>query len=131
MVSGRCQCGAITYEATGEPAYSAICHCTDCRASSGAPMVGWALFPEDAVTISGTAVQYRSSENATRHFCGTCGPGLFYTTPVVCPNAIDIQTATLNDASALPPQAHVQMADAAPWMASAHDLPKFDRYPEE
>ncbi|MBH1991808.1 MAG: GFA family protein [Sphingomonadaceae bacterium] len=131
MVSGRCQCGAITYEATGEPAYSAICHCTDCRASSGAPMVGWALFPEDAVTISGTAVQYRSSENATRHFCGTCGTGLFYTNPVVFPNAIDIQTATLNDASALPPQAHVQMADAAPWMASAHDLPKFDRYPEE
>ena len=39
---GGCQCGAIRYEATGDPAYSALCHCKDCRASAGAPMVAWA-----------------------------------------------------------------------------------------
>ncbi|MBA4091096.1 MAG: aldehyde-activating protein [Sphingobium sp.] len=130
MVTGRCQCGAIRYEATGEPAYSAICHCSDCRASAGAPMVGWALFPEDAVTITGDPVRYQSSDNATRHFCGTCGTGLFYTNPVVFPGAIDIQSATLDDAAALPPEGHVQMADAVPWMATAHELPKYDRYPD-
>ncbi|MCP1469804.1 hypothetical protein J3E64_001486 [Sphingobium sp. OAS761] len=92
-------------------------------------MVGWALFPQERVTIHGTPMQYGSSENATRHFCGTCGTGLFYTNPVIFPGAIDIQTATLDDANALPPQAHVQMAEAAPWMGSAHGLPKFDRYP--
>lgn len=131
MVKGKCQCGAIQYEASGAPAYSAICHCNDCRASSGAPMVGWALFPQDAVTISGTPARYQSSENATRHFCATCGTGLFYTNPVIFPGGIDIQTATLDDQSALPPQAHVQMAEAAPWMPHVHNLPKFDRFPEE
>lgn len=130
MVTGKCQCGAIRYEAEGEPAYSALCHCVDCRASAGAPMVGWALFPEDKVTISGDAVRYQSSENATRHFCGTCGTGLFYTNPVVFPGAIDIQTATLDDPAALPPQAQIQMAEAAPWMAHMQDLPSFERYPE-
>lgn len=129
MVTGRCQCGAIHYEASGAPAYSALCHCGDCRRSAGAPMVGWALFPEDALRVTGTPVRYRSSENATRHFCGTCGTGLFYTNPVVFPGSVDIQTATLDDQSLLPPQAHVQMAEAAPWMATAHDLPKFDRFP--
>jgi hypothetical protein len=131
MVTGKCQCGAISYEATGEPAYSAICHCGDCRASSGAPMTGWALFPQDAVTITGTPASYQSSENATRQFCATCGTGLFYLNPVIFPGAIDIQTATLDDPEALPPQAHVQMAEAAPWMATLDKLPKFDRYPEE
>ncbi|NWK98643.1 aldehyde-activating protein [Sphingobium lactosutens] len=131
MVTGKCQCGAIRYEAEGEPAYSALCHCADCRASAGAPMVGWALFPEDKVSISGAPVQYRSSENATRHFCGVCGTGLFYTNPLVFPGSIDIQTATLDDPAALPPQAHVQMADALPWMAGTDALPKFDRYPGE
>lgn len=131
MVTGGCQCGAIRYEATGDPAYSAICHCGDCRVSAGAPMVGWALFPEDMVTISGDPVRYQSSDHATRLFCGTCGSGLFYLNPVVFPGAIDIQTGTLDDPAALPPQAHVQMAEAAPWMAGMLDLPQFDRYPED
>jgi hypothetical protein len=129
MVTGKCQCGAIRYEASGEPAYSAICHCGDCRASAGAPMVGWALFPQDQVTISGEPVRYQSSENAVRHFCGVCGTGLFYTNAVIFPGSIDIQTATLDDPAALPPQAHIQMAEAMPWMEQAHGLPKFDRYP--
>jgi hypothetical protein len=92
-------------------------------------MVGWALFPQDKVTIHGDPVRYQSSENATRHFCGTCGTGLFYTNPAIFPGAIDIQTGTLDDAAALPPQAQIQMAEAAPWMKHVGDLPAFDRYP--
>ncbi|WP_176591175.1 GFA family protein [Sphingobium sp. EM0848] len=130
MVTGRCQCGAIQYEARGEPAYSVLCHCSDCRKSAGAPMVGWALFPENMVTVSGEPVSYRSSENAIRQFCGTCGTGLFYHNAVAFPGMVDIQTATLDDQSAFPPAVHVQYAEAAPWMEAACDLPKFDRYPE-
>ncbi|MEC3911513.1 GFA family protein [Sphingobium sp. CR2-8] len=130
MATGRCQCGAIRYETTGDPAYSAVCHCKDCRASAGAPMVGWALFPEDAVTIVGEAARYQSSQNATRHFCGTCGTGLFYTNSVSFPGMIDIQTATLDDPAAFPPQAQIQMDDALPWIADTHALPTFARYPE-
>lgn len=130
MVTGRCQCGAIQYEAQGDPVYSALCHCADCRKSAGAPMVGWALFSQDKVRVTGTPVRYQSSDNVTRQFCGTCGTGLFYTNAVVFPGMIDIQTATLDDPSACAPAVHVQFAEAAPWMAEAHDLPKFARYPE-
>ena len=130
MVTGGCQCRAVRYEAKGDPAHSAICHCADCRASAGAPMVGWALFPQDAVTIIGTPVQYQSSQHATRHFCGTCGTGLFYINDTIFPGSIDIQTGTLDDAEALPPQAQIQMADAPSWLASLDRLPQFDRYPE-
>lgn len=131
MVSGRCQCGAISYEATGEPAHSALCHCSDCRRSAGAPMVGWALYPQDAVAITGEPTRYQSSEHATRHFCGTCGTGLFYTNAAIFPGSIDIQTGTLDDADGLPPQAHIQMAESPAWMVHVHELPKFDRYPGE
>ncbi|HEX7875554.1 MAG TPA: GFA family protein [Sphingobium sp.] len=130
MVTGRCQCGAIHYEAQGEPVYSALCHCSDCRKSAGAPMVGWALFPEGKVAVTGEPQRYQSSENVTRHFCGTCGTGLFYANQASFPGMIDIQTATLDDQSAFPPATHVQWAEAAPWMAEAHSLPKFDRYPQ-
>ncbi|WP_313801969.1 GFA family protein [Sphingobium sp.] len=130
MVSGRCQCGAIQYEAQGEPAYSALCHCSDCRKSAGAPMVGWALFPENMVTVRGEPVAYRSSDNVTREFCGACGTGLFYRNAVAFPGMVDIQTATLDDQSLFPPAIHVQFAEAVPWMATVHELPKFERYPE-
>lgn len=130
MVTGRCQCGAIQYEAQGDPVYSALCHCSDCRMSAGAPMVSWALFPENAVSVSGEPLSYRSSDNVTRQFCGTCGTGLFYRNAVTFPGMVDIQTATLDDQSAFPPAVHVQFAEAAPWMEKAHDLPKFERYPQ-
>ncbi|WP_257541877.1 GFA family protein [Sphingobium sp. CFD-1] len=130
MATGRCQCGAIRYEARGEPVYSALCHCADCRRSAGAPMVGWALFAQEDLTISGAPVLYPSSENATRHFCGKCGTGLFYTNPVTFPGMVDIQTATFDDQSLFPPVIHVQYVEAAPWMENVHNLPKFDRYPE-
>ncbi len=93
-------------------------------------MVGWTLFPENMVTVHGDPVSYQSSEHATRQFCGTCGTGLFYRNAVAFPGRVDIQSATLDDQSAFPPSIHVQFAEAAPWMGSAHELPKFDRYPE-
>lgn len=130
MANGSCQCGAITYEVLGDPVYSALCHCADCRKSAGAPMVGWALFPEDKVKIHGAPSRYQSSSNAVRHFCGTCGTGLFYTNPVIFPGMIDIQSATLDNQTIFPPAVHVQYVEAAPWMENCLSLPKFDRYPE-
>jgi len=131
MVTGQCQCGAIRYEASGEPAYHAMCHCGDCRRSSGAPATAWLLFARDAVVITGTPSVYASSELAQRHFCPTCGTGLFYTNETVFPGMIDIQSATLDDPDVFPLQAHVQVAERLGWMKHAHQLPQFERYPSE
>lgn len=131
MPKGQCHCGAIRYEVSGEPAYHALCHCTDCRRSAGAPAVSWALFPQDAVTIEGTPKVRASSENARRHFCPECGSGLFYTNAAVFPGMIDVQTATLDDPDAYPLQIHVQTAERIGWMERAHELPQFERYPAE
>ena len=49
---GGCHCGAIRYEAEGEPLTHALCHCTDCRRHAGAPMVGWTMYPLDAVKVT-------------------------------------------------------------------------------
>jgi hypothetical protein len=131
MLHGQCHCGAIQYEMPDEVERQSLCHCADCRRHAGAPMVAWAIAPINQVTISGTPKSYRSSENGVRHFCGDCGTGLFYTNEQIFPGAIDIQTVTLDEPDRLqpPPSAHIQMADSIDWMATAHDLPKFDRYP--
>ena len=129
MPTGRCHCGAISYEASGEPLTHALCHCGDCRRQAGAPMVGWTMFPGEEVNVSGTPKVYHSSEHGRRHFCAECGTGLFYTNAEMLPGIVDIQSATFDHPENLPAQAHVQVAERIGWMESAHELPKFDRYP--
>jgi hypothetical protein len=131
MLHGQCHCGAIHYDMPDKVERQSLCHCSDCRRHSGAPMVAWAIAPADQVTIKGSPKTYKSSASGVRHFCSECGTGLFYTNEQVFPGAIDIQTATLDDPGKLqpPPDAHIQMADSIGWMRTEHELPRFDRYP--
>ena len=128
-ITGGCMCGAIRYEVNGEPEHHALCHCTDCRRAAGAPVIGWAMFRQDQVTITGTPVDYNSSGDVLRQFCGTCGTGLFFYSESVFPGKVDIQSATFDDPDALAPTTRIQMADAPKWLAGVGDLPKFDRFP--
>ena len=130
MATGQCHCGSIRYEAQGKPNWSALCHCSDCRRHAGAPVVGWAAFPEGAVRVlQGKPKVYQSSENGRRHFCPDCGSGLFYYNAVNLPGIADVQIATLDDPGAIVPQIQVQAAERIAWMERAHELPAFPRYP--
>ena len=133
MITGGCHCGAVRYDVTGDPVHHALCHCTDCRRASGAPMVGWAMYPDAAVTVTqGTPRTYESSTDGRRQFCGDCGTGLFYRNAAFLPGLIDVQSATFDDPDAVvAPQAHIQVADRIGWMAAAHALPAFEAFPPQ
>ena len=131
MAEGGCHCGAVRYEAAGAPGRVSLCHCTDCRRHSGAPMVAWAVFGEDAFRVlRGQPVAYASSEHARRWFCPACGTGLYYTNGVVLPGLVDIQVATLDDPDAFAPSEQMQVAERIAWVAEAHTLPTHQRYPD-
>lgn len=131
MPSGRCHCGAIVYSFQGGVRHSSVCHCEDCRRCAGATGVAWISVAADDFAIEqGTPVEYRSSADARRCFCGSCGTGLWYVNENVSPGCVDIQTATLDDAEEFPPEKHVQMAEALAWEGTLHDLPRFDRFPQ-
>ena len=128
--SGGCHCGAIRYDVDGEPPHVALCHCSDCRRSAGAPMVSWAAFTEDALTVTqGQTITFNSSGAAMRSFCGTCGTGLFYRNADMLPGIVDIQSVTLDDPEALPPDAHIQVAERLHWMDDLDSLTRFERFP--
>ena len=131
-IAGGCHCGAVRYEVEGEALTHALCHCTDCRRHSGAPMVAWTMYPESALRVTKGAVRvYVSSEHARREFCAECGTGLFYRNAEVLPGIVDIQSATYDNPDAVPAQVQIQVADRIGWMAEAHALPAFDRYPPQ
>lgn len=50
--NGRCFCGAVEIEAAGQPLDMGYCHCKDCRAYSGAPLVAFTIWPDSAVIVA-------------------------------------------------------------------------------
>jgi hypothetical protein len=72
QVTASCLCGAVRLVAVGKPYRVGLCHCFDCRKYSGALFGALAMFPEDAVTITGETGSYNG-----RHFCPTCGASVF------------------------------------------------------
>ena len=127
----QCLCGAIRYQLSGEPNFVALCHCSDCRRSAGAPMVAWAMFPEAALTVmKGQPKTINSSGSAMRSFSADCGSGLFYRNAAILPGIVDVQSSTLDDPDIMPPTKQIQTAERVGWMKHIHTLPEFERYPK-
>ena len=71
-VTGGCLCGAVRIVARGQPYRTGLCHCLDCRKHHGALFHASAIFPAEAVTVTGKTHSYRG-----RHFCPACGSPVF------------------------------------------------------
>lgn len=72
LFTGGCRCGDVRIEATGRPYRVGLCHCLDCRKTSGSPFNASAIFPAAAVTVSGETRDYQG-----RSFCPRCGSSVF------------------------------------------------------
>ncbi|OWV88455.1 aldehyde-activating protein [Rhizobium sp. N122] len=70
--TGSCLCGAVAYRVEGEPLRVGLCHCADCRKSSGSAFVFFAVWPRPAFSHSGEIATF-----AGRSFCPVCGSRLF------------------------------------------------------
>ena len=130
MPKGRCHCGAIVYSFQGGARHSSVCHCEDCRRCAGAPGVPWiGVAADDFAIEKGEPVEYRSSPDTQRFFCGECGTGLWYVNENVSPGSVDIQIVTLDDPEEFAPDKNVQMGEALSWESSLGGLPSFERFP--
>jgi hypothetical protein len=62
---GRCFCGAVEVEVTGEPEAMGYCHCSSCRSWSAGPVNAFTLWKEDAVKIKAGAEHLGSFEKTS------------------------------------------------------------------
>lgn len=72
QVTGGCLCGRVRFVACGQPRRVGLCHCLNCRKHHGAVFYAAAIFPADAVEITGDTRAYEG-----RHFCPVCGSSVF------------------------------------------------------
>lgn len=124
MLTGGCHCGAIRYTVEAAPFHRTLCHCTLCRATTGAPCVAWFTVPLAAFHLQGAPARYHSSDHGTRGFCATCGTQLTFSDAGL-PDEIDVSTGSLDDPAAAAPTSHIHTASQLPWLQFSDGLPVF------
>ncbi len=76
---GGCLCSGVRFAVEGRLRPVVFCHCEQCRRTSG-HFVAASACELDAfnLTAEDTLSWYRSSDEAQRGFCNTCGASLFW-----------------------------------------------------
>lgn len=128
-LEGGCQCGNIRYAVVGEPLMAAICHCSMCRRAHAAPAVAWAMFENSQVIFTKQQLkQFKSSEEAQRGFCATCGTQISFTANFL-PGLIDVSIGSLDTPESIKPALHYWYSKHLSWAEFADDLPRHQELP--
>ena len=132
VCKGSCLCGAVTYEAKGDPVVALQCHCLDCQKASGAGHVAFAVFPEGAVTIKGTLKKFSTKADSgvmsNRFFCPECGSWVAGR-PDSAPGLVALTMATMDDTSPIAVKFRVFDKRRRPWDVIDPAMPAFPAMP--
>lgn len=128
MIKGRCDCGKVRFETQDVRETVTLCHCGQCRRTSGhvwasthAARFDDLVFHEDA-----GLVWYESSNWAKRGFCKFCGSSLFYR--MNSENGVGIAAGCLTGPTGLRATNHIFVADKGDYYDINDSLPKIDQY---
>ena len=122
--TGRCLCGQISYELSGDVIATAVCHCDHCQRQSGAAFSVNLIAMENQLAVSGELTTFEDrGENddavyVYRRFCGSCGSPI-YSAMIEPAGLIAVKAGTLDDKSAVAPNVEAWCEHKQPWV----DLP--------
>jgi hypothetical protein len=130
--TGRCLCGYVRYEVTGDLPPLVNCHCRFCRRAHGAAFVtvGWIPASSFRFVSGEDAVQRYSREGGFRCFCGRCGTRLFNGLSNAT-GFISLIVSTLDQDPTTGPVMHINLESKAPWYAIDDGLPQHQGLPPE
>jgi hypothetical protein len=130
--TGGCLCGALRYQASGDPLYAGHCYCSDCRKASGSGFIPFIGFARSAVEFNGRTLTYRSKAarggDAVRNSCAVCG-GLVFGGEIAASESFTIYAGSLDDALAFKPTVAIFVRDRPPWALIPPGLTVFETMP--
>jgi hypothetical protein len=123
-LDGRCGCGAVSYRMTGRPMFVNCCHCLDCQRQTGSAFVINALIEADRVQVSGETAATRMPTDSGQphdiHRCAACGTALWSEYGGRSEIRF-MRVGTLNDPTAIAPDAHIFTRTKQPWVSLPAD----------
>jgi hypothetical protein len=126
---GKCFCGSVALEVSGEPEGMGYCHCSSCRSWSGGPVNAFSLWKPNAVKVTEGAehvATYNKTKMSFRKYCAKCGGHLMTDHPTL--SLVDVFAATIPTLKFVP-GVHVNYAETV--LPMRDGLPKFKDFPAE
>jgi hypothetical protein len=130
--TGRCLCGQVTYELTGDVIATAVCHCDHCQRQSGGAFSVNLVVHESQLNLEGTLQTYVEAgedddgEYVNRRFCGTCGSPIV-SELVQTEGVVAVKAGSLDDRSDVRPTVEVWCVDRQPWVELPGMVASVDR----
>jgi hypothetical protein len=123
--TGGCLCGAVRYEVSGELRPIVMCHCGQCRRTTGHVMAATAARRAHfRLLADGPLTWYVSSNEARRGFCARCGATLFWEGRGR--DYLSITAGSLDDPQGLKVACHIFVADKPPYDATNDGTPQIE-----
>lgn len=131
--TAQCACGAIKFEFDTDPVFIAVCHCLDCKKSSGGEAATFFGIPEDDFTLlTGEPRSFhyiaQSGKGLDRNFCPTCGARLFTTNLESFPGTVFVTIGSLDQRDGIEPKLEMFTKRRLEW-AKPLDMPQFTDMP--
>ena len=132
-LEGGCGCGAVRYRLTDEPIFVNNCHCRLCQRQTGTGSAVNAF-------IESARLEHLAGELSEHEFTtgsggtqvvvrrATCGTPVWSYYPRLGRKAAAVRVGTLDDPSAVRPDAAIFVADKADWAPLPEGVPEFDTY---
>jgi hypothetical protein len=131
MITGRCDCGRVRYQADADIEDFSHCHCSICRRVHGAAFVSWGGVPKASFRYlsgeSGVRV-YDATGGIERYFCGTCGSS-FLAWMKAEADQVYLAMGTVDGDPDRPAGYHFFVDSKVPWIDLGDGLPQWDRWP--
>ena len=121
---GGCACGALRFEARGEPLHVGLCHCMTCRRRHGAPFNAFATYAAGQVRWEGPGSRWRSGDHSLRLGCAACGSPLFWADDGG--QFIELHLGSFDETGTLSPQYEIWTIRREPWLPPL-PVPQYDR----
>jgi len=131
MVQGKCLCGEVRFELSGELPNLYQCHCSLCRKATGSSANAACKVSRAQLTWrAGEQLihKYESASGFKSHFCSRCGSPL--PNPTAQDSAWWVPVGLLDDGAGMQVAAHVFVASRAPWDVIAEVGEHFDEMPD-
>ena len=125
-LAGKCFCGAVHYAVPDEFRYAMICHCSNCRRTTGSAFKPFAGIERQkfAVTQGADGLLIYGSDKAHDAHCKKCGSLLY--SVVREAGWVHVAMGTLVDPPSIRPSCHIFVGSKAPWDNITDDLPQYE-----